>query len=263
MSTAIGILLGFLLSMEKVMKKICGIYKIINKKNGKFYVGSSRDVRGRWHVHKYLLINNKHHSIHLQRAWKKYGKNNFEFILVKECSEEDLLSLEQTYLDIAKNNDKKCYNVLFEVVGGTTRADKKVYTFYHDTGLVFRGTRMQFRNKFSLDNSRIARLINHGCKLFGWSLAKPKKRDTIKHTLYHKNGISITGNRRELREQIRKINGGKLCTGTREQIQKIQGQYIDQQPSTILRELIEGQKKEWKGWSLSAWNTQLAKVVHQ
>src|SRR3989304_1436717 len=65
-------------------KKISGIYKIINKTNGKYYVGSSNDIIGRWFTHKSQLNRNNHCNPHLQRAWNKYGKDNFEFIIVEE-----------------------------------------------------------------------------------------------------------------------------------------------------------------------------------
>ena len=46
--------------------KISGIYKIINKTNGKYYVGSSVDVFRRWNSHLNHLIKNKHNNTHLQ-----------------------------------------------------------------------------------------------------------------------------------------------------------------------------------------------------
>lgn len=46
-------------SQCKNIGKISGIYKIINKINGKYYVGSSKDIVtpniGRWYMHKYEL----------------------------------------------------------------------------------------------------------------------------------------------------------------------------------------------------------------
>lgn len=80
------------------MKKI-GIYKIKNIITGKFYIGSSLEIKQRWQRHLKDLENNKHHSIILQRAWNKYGKENFIFEILEECSIENLLILEQEYLD--------------------------------------------------------------------------------------------------------------------------------------------------------------------
>ena len=98
-----------------------GVYKIINKTNGKCYIGSSININNRWAKHKALLRHNKHENKKLQNAWNKYGEENFQFIVVKECDNEILLEEEQSYLDelgaqdfinkINRNFDKICYNV--------------------------------------------------------------------------------------------------------------------------------------------------------
>lgn len=77
-----------------------GIYKIRNKINGKYYVGSSVDIRSRWRAHRSRLDKGRHHDTYLQRAWDKYGENNFEFELAEEIvGIEALRSVEQEYLD--------------------------------------------------------------------------------------------------------------------------------------------------------------------
>ena len=90
-----------------------GVYKIVNKINGKYYVGSSNDIKCRWSGHKNKLNNNVHENSHLQRSWNKYGSNNFDFIIVEETLNDKLS--EQHYLDIAKNERKNCYNTSFIV----------------------------------------------------------------------------------------------------------------------------------------------------
>jgi len=87
-----------------------GIYKILNRTNGKCYIGSSQNVPLRLKKHKALLNRNKHHSIKLQRAWNKYGEFVFDFIFIHKCSIKECLILEQFYLtelnpsyNIAKN----------------------------------------------------------------------------------------------------------------------------------------------------------------
>ena len=57
----------------------CVIYKILNKANGKFYIGSTNKVSRRWTHHKSNLKYNRHCNQKLQRAYNKYGKDNFEF----------------------------------------------------------------------------------------------------------------------------------------------------------------------------------------
>ena len=63
--------------------RISGIYKIVNKVNGKYYVGGSKNIHKRWLEHKGLLRRNIHDNGHLQNAWNKYGEATFDFIV--EC----------------------------------------------------------------------------------------------------------------------------------------------------------------------------------
>ena len=59
--------------------------------------------------HKQDLTRGNHHTPHLQRAWNKYGKDSFDFIIVlPNVPESDLLIEEQKHLDIIKKNE--CYN---------------------------------------------------------------------------------------------------------------------------------------------------------
>ena len=82
------------------MKKIIsGIYKIENKTNGHIYIGSAVDISHRWRFHRSHLNNNKHHSGHLQNAWNKYGKHNFDFVIIEECKKSVLIKREQFYID--------------------------------------------------------------------------------------------------------------------------------------------------------------------
>lgn len=76
-----------------------GIYKIENKITKDFYIGSSNNIKKRFYFHQWNLQNQNHHSIILQRAFIKYGKENFELIILEECNQKELISREQYYLD--------------------------------------------------------------------------------------------------------------------------------------------------------------------
>lgn len=93
--------------------KISGIYKIVNKVNGKYYVGYSKNIYIRWRNHKLYLNKGNHKNTHLQNSWNKYGSNNFDFILLENIPENILSETEQKYLNIAKNEKEKCYNKSF------------------------------------------------------------------------------------------------------------------------------------------------------
>lgn len=66
------------------MRIIAGIYRIVNTKNGKSYIGSSKNIIRRWYIHKSALKHNRHHCIYLQRSWNKHGESTFKFDIVKE-----------------------------------------------------------------------------------------------------------------------------------------------------------------------------------
>lgn len=100
------------------MKNVNGVYKITNLVNGKVYVGSAVQVRTRWCVHRGALERGKHHSSPLQNAWHKYGKENFEFSLIEECSREALRDREQHWMDLLGAHGPRGYNVV-ETARGT------------------------------------------------------------------------------------------------------------------------------------------------
>ena len=82
------------------MNKTAGIYCIRNKVNDKRYIGSSLNIEERFKKHKQRLRNKKHINKHLERAWHKYGENNFEFsILETLIKETEIRELEQLILD--------------------------------------------------------------------------------------------------------------------------------------------------------------------
>lgn len=92
----------------------CGIYKILNTKNGKVYIGSSMNLRKRQLEHFRYLNRGSHHSILLQRSYIKHGFDNFRFCIVELCKKEKsiLLEREQYHMDLYNSYDPKFgYNV--------------------------------------------------------------------------------------------------------------------------------------------------------
>lgn len=68
---------------KKELTNKWGIYKILNTKNGKFYIGSSKNLRKRLYEHFRELNLGIHSNKHLQNAWIKYGKEGFKFYILK------------------------------------------------------------------------------------------------------------------------------------------------------------------------------------
>lgn len=77
-----------------------GIYMLVNKVNGKRYVGSSRNCLRRKGEHISRLRRGAHINTKLQAAWNKYGEHNFEFVVAfSVLSHDDIESVEQQFLD--------------------------------------------------------------------------------------------------------------------------------------------------------------------
>ena len=87
----------------------CGIYQIVNKVNGKVYVGSAVDMDRRKSQHFYCLRTNTHSNPYLQNAYN--CGQQLEFFVLEGCEESDLLVREQEYLDVLWDNGEHCYNV--------------------------------------------------------------------------------------------------------------------------------------------------------
>lgn len=197
---------------------ISGIYKIVNKIDGKYYVGSSCDIQRRWKTHIYYLTRNRHINDYLQNAWNKYGNNSFELLIVELSDKEKNFLVEQKYLDIAKTEQDKCYNLNFESKGGciSDYAIQKMKSFKVD---YFK--KIENRKKLS-EQYRGNKNPNYGNhKLAG------KNHPLFDHKKYNffnlKNGMSEQCTRFDLKS---KYNLDKDC----------------------ITRLVKGEYKSHKGW---------------
>lgn len=77
-----------------------GIYQLLNLVNNKRYVGSAVNLKRRNKQHFSDLRKGKHHCIHLQNAFEKYGEENFIFEVLEIVEDKNnLLQWEQWFLD--------------------------------------------------------------------------------------------------------------------------------------------------------------------
>jgi group I intron endonuclease len=98
-----------------------GVYRITNKVNGKFYVGSAKDIDQRWDCHRNDLRAGKHVNPKLQHAWDFYGEDKFLFEIVEEVDSkpELLFERENHYLSTLKPYERKVgYNICPTAEGG-------------------------------------------------------------------------------------------------------------------------------------------------
>lgn len=98
---------------DKPRMKMTGVYVIVNRVNGKKYVGSSANsFMRRMNMHFSQLKKNKHHSIHLQRDWNKDGEESFEFRILETTTPKFAVAVEQTVIDAWKTADRQFgYNI--------------------------------------------------------------------------------------------------------------------------------------------------------
>lgn len=90
----------------------CGIYQIRNIFNGDIYIGQTTNFSKRRREHYRNLNKNLNKNPHLQKAFNKYGADNFVFEILLYCEPFELTRYEQKMVDIL--NPK--YNILKECV---------------------------------------------------------------------------------------------------------------------------------------------------
>jgi len=134
-----------------------GIYKITNEINGKFYIGSTKDLNRRKKDHFRLLKKGVNHSVILQKAVNKYGIDNFKFEILVECSEDLLFTIEQKIVDELKPE----YNIAIQNVSvptGLPYKNKSLYKKYAED-------RLKNNSNFGWKSRAIIKLDDKGNKL--------------------------------------------------------------------------------------------------
>lgn len=84
-----------------------GIYKIVNKLNGKLYIGSSNNIRKRWKAHRNRLRNSNHTNKYLQSTYNKYGINALIFEVIEFVNLQNLIIKEQFWIDYYESYNRK------------------------------------------------------------------------------------------------------------------------------------------------------------
>lgn len=102
------------------MTKNMGIYKINNEVNGKFYIGSSVDLKKRRRDHLRELRDGIHRNNRLQNSFNKYGERNFKFSIIEYVENEKVLrEKEQHWIDKTDAcNRYKGFNINRLATGG-------------------------------------------------------------------------------------------------------------------------------------------------
>lgn len=151
--------------MQEIKKDISGVYLIQCNLNGKVYIGSAKCIRDRWRRHANDLNKKRHHSMKLQEDWDKYGEENFEFKILRECTHADSKKYEMEYIENFKS-DKFGYNVKDYKDGMKRRfnlINELIFEYVKENGYENDGNCYWF-NIFEVSskiNFKITEILNH------------------------------------------------------------------------------------------------------
>lgn len=227
-----------------------GIYLVTNKINGHQYVGQSIDIKRRWVEHK--CPSNIANDRTINKAYRKYGFDNFDYQVIEECSEEMLDEREKFWI----NKLHPVYNMNEGGVGNKghhhSESTKKILSFKSKTQWensteeekakrIANNLKGQPKgHKVSLETRDKLRLINLGKKHSEetkrkMSMSKKGKNDNKSH---FKTVIAIKNN-----------DAVAIFFSVR-----FAGEYLNIHPSSITK-VLKGERKtasnyNWKYWSV-------------
>jgi hypothetical protein len=92
--------------MARIPAGASGIYQIRCVANDKIYIGSSVDLRNRWAFHCRALRFGRHSNRYLQAAWDDYGPDAFDFTIIEYVSKDELIVVEQYWIDRTRCTDR-------------------------------------------------------------------------------------------------------------------------------------------------------------
>ena len=88
-----------------------GIYRIYSKSENKNYIGKSINIEERRKIHLNELKKGKHHNKKLQKTFNKYGKDDFEFSILKEVDDYYEITYYESYYAEEFNAFNSGYNI--------------------------------------------------------------------------------------------------------------------------------------------------------
>jgi len=194
------------------MNKYC-VYKITNKLNEKFYIGSTiHGLAHRKRNHLNKLKKNKHHNYNLQREFNEYGEAAFIFSIIDVLDDSEnpteILAKEQMWID----NLNPHYNILRKDIMSHIGVKRREETCKKiSKSLIGRKLSHEHIEKMrksltgkKQNKEQILKRIKSMKNSESWQLAvKSKKRSDLIKSSRMKNGGYIVSN-----EQKKKISDG-------------------------------------------------------
>lgn len=96
-----------------------GVYQIKNKRNGKVYIGSTKNLPGKINSHKFQLKNDLHPNREMQKEFREIGEEGFSFDVLDRLEpkedlnydySEELKTLEAMWIEKLQPFNEKGYN---------------------------------------------------------------------------------------------------------------------------------------------------------
>lgn len=138
------------------MKNVSGIYVIVNTKNGKVYVGKSKDIRGRWQSHINDLNANRHANRHLQAAWNKYGATVFRFQKLEYCSIEQLDEREQHFIKLYSEK-----SMSYNIVNAVNSTPHEFLQKAESEEIIHKARRARYEQKTDIRETKLYQLLKN------------------------------------------------------------------------------------------------------
>lgn len=207
---------------------IC-IYAIINIVNDKHYVGQAADKDYRWREHRKSLRGFYHHSLPLQRAWSKYGEQNFIFVVLEKL--DDAANLNEREAHWGKLL-KPEYNVA--PLGGSMRGYKHTDEARQNMSDAHKGYKASAETKAKMSAQRIGNKFAAGRK---------QSKDQIEARLVNIRGVPKSA---EHKAKIAAGNRGKVISEeTKRKMSEAGKKKVFSEEHR--KKLSEAAKKQWAG----------------
>lgn len=171
-------------------QRTIGIYCIQNLVNNKIYIGQSTCIEDRWSKHLSSLRRGVNDNRSLQEDWNRYGESSFSFLILEECTKEELDAKETFHISQFSS----------DIIYNFTNGGKK--GFKHSPELLKWESEVQRKKYEGVPELREQRKVN---ALKQWNNPEIKAK-----IMGERNGMYGKTHTSEAREKIAQAQRGKI-----------------------------------------------------
>ena len=207
--------------------------------NGRFYVGSTDDMRRRLGHHTRKLRKGIHENPHMQNTYNKYGKDSFTWrVLLVTTNEDDLLPIEQILLDVLKPLSPVGFNI------SPTAGSMKGLKWSLESLQAKRGTTEPMKIR---DPEGIVHEFFETCKAFALkhNLTTRGVYGVIAGKIKEHRGWTLPNSEVKIHPVLVSLEDGEVKVPV---IKDFCAKY--NVPRDRVAEIIQGSRKIWDGWVL-------------